>query len=290
LLQADKQHRLAQQLIPEYRQILFADAPPMSGAFKILCEPSTAGDNYKGATAETKYKIGFYFSPAEHFDRAIQLKHPALAFHVVPDVLRVNFFRLCTLGPHAIAQMRISALKDVMKLKLEMAEQEKRMREGMESHVKVVTMGKPLLLWRKLLEETAFADMNVCKYMEEGVHLTGPEDPSPLYMTKYAPATLTVEQLDHQAIWKRRAMTSKAMTEEEIEQSADLKRESMEEVAAGFLEGPFTEAQLTQSLGSDQWSLTKSRNSLKKMMALLCRVCCLCCADSFLQQACAASP
>ena len=84
-----------------------------------------------------------------------------MEFNVVPDVLRVNFFRLCTLGPHAMAQMRISALKDVMKLKLEMAEQEKRMREGMENHVRVVTEGKLLLLWRKLLEETAFPDMNV---------------------------------------------------------------------------------------------------------------------------------
>ena len=93
--------------------------------------------------------------------------------------------------------------------------------------------------------------------MEQGVHWTGPEDPSPLYITKYPPATLTVEQLDHQAIWKRKALMGKAMTEEEIEQSADLKRESMEEVAVGFLEGPSTEAQLTQRLGSDQWSLTK---------------------------------
>ena len=134
LQQADKQHCLAQQLIPEYREILYVDAPPTTGAFKILCVPSTAGDNYKGPTAETKHKIGFYFSPAEHLDRATQLKHPAMEFNVVPDVLRVNFFRLCTLGPHAMAQMRISALKDVMKLKLEMAEQEKRMREGMENH------------------------------------------------------------------------------------------------------------------------------------------------------------
>ena len=257
LQQAEKQHRLAQQLIPEYREILSADTPPTRGAFKILREPSPAGDNYKGPTDETKYKIGFFFSPAEHFDRAIQLKHPALEFNVVPDVLRVNFFRLCTLGPHAMARMRIAALREVMKLKLEMAEQEKRMREGMENHVRVVTEGKPLLLWKKLLEETAFPDMNVCKYMEEGVRLTGPEDPSPLYMTKYAPATMTVEQLDHQAIWKRKALMGKAMTEEEIEQAADLKRESMEEVAAGFLEGPFTEAQLTQRLGTDQWSLTK---------------------------------
>ena len=257
LQQAGKQHRLAQQLIPEYREIILTDSPPTAGAFKILVEPSNAGDNYKGLADGTKYKIGFYFSPAEHFDRAVQLKHPALEFNVVPAVLRVNFFRLCTLGPHAMAQMRIAALKDVIKKKLEMAEQEKLMREGMEDHVRVVTEGKSLLLWKMLLEETTFPDMNVCRYMEEGVRLTGPEEPSPLYMTKYAPATMTVEQLDHQAVWKRRALMGKVMTEEEVEQSADLMRESMEEVAAGFLEGPFTEAQLTQRLGSDEWSLTK---------------------------------
>ena len=61
LQQADKQHRLAPQLIPEYREILFANTPPLTGAFKVLSEPSTAGDNYKGPTGETKYKIGFNF-------------------------------------------------------------------------------------------------------------------------------------------------------------------------------------------------------------------------------------
>ena len=76
---------------------------------------------------------------------------------MVPDVLRVNFFRLCTLGPHAIAQMRIAALKDVMKQKLEMAEQEKRMREGMENHVRVVTEGKALIIMEDVVGRDSFS-------------------------------------------------------------------------------------------------------------------------------------
>jgi len=59
--QADKQHRLAQQLILEYREILYADAPSMTGAFKILCEPSTAGDNYKGQLLKQSTRLGFTF-------------------------------------------------------------------------------------------------------------------------------------------------------------------------------------------------------------------------------------
>ena len=39
-----------------------------------------------------------------------------------------------------------------------------------------------------------------------------------LYMKKFAPATTTVEQLDHQNLWRRRAIMRKSMTEDEQEQ------------------------------------------------------------------------
>ena len=48
-----------------------------------------------------------------------------------------------------------------------------------------------------------------------------------------------------------------AITEDEVEQEADLLRESQEEVRANFLEGPFTEQQLDEKLGTKHWSLTK---------------------------------
>ena len=61
LQQAEKQHRLAQQLIPEYREILSADTPPTRGSFKILREPSPAGDNYKGQLLKQSTRLGFIF-------------------------------------------------------------------------------------------------------------------------------------------------------------------------------------------------------------------------------------
>lgn len=61
---------------------------------------------------------------------------------------------------------------------------------------------------------------------------------------------MTVEQLDHQAVWKRKAMMGKAITAEESEQEHDLVRESQEEVEAGFLEGPFKEEQINSKLGT----------------------------------------
>ena len=160
-------------------------------------------------------------------------------------------------GIHEIAQQRIAVLKEVMKLKLALVSEERQLRAGMEAHVNKVTKDKALVLWRRLLMETQFPDMNVCSFMEQGVPLTGQEAESPLYFKKYAPAVMTVEQLDHQAVWKRRAMMGKTLTEEEQEQERDLVRESQEEVEAGFLEGPFTEDQLNKKLGTDRWSLTR---------------------------------
>ena len=265
LQQAEKQHKLGEQLIPEYSHVSFMDELPQTGTFKVLAQPfNHTGDNSdkgcaidSGSNERNRYKIGFFFSPEEHFDRALHLRHPALQFNVVPDVLRRNLFRLCTLGIHEIAQQRIAMLKEVMKLKLALASEERQLRDGMEAHVNTVTKDKALVLWRRLLMETQFPDMNVCSFMEQGVPLTGQEAESPLYFKKYAPAVMTVEQLDHQAVWKRRAMMGKSIAAEECEQEHDLVRESQEEVEAGFLEGPFTEEQINTKLGTDSWSLTR---------------------------------
>ena len=58
--------------------------------------------------------------------------------------------------------------------------------------------------------------MNVCNFMEQGVPLTGQEAESPLYYKKYAPAVMTVEQLDHQAVWKRRAMMGRPLQQKKV--------------------------------------------------------------------------
>ena len=69
LQQADKQHKLGEQLIPEYCKVSFRDEPPLTGSLKILAQPfnQTGEDNDKGCAAKgshesNRYKIGFHFS------------------------------------------------------------------------------------------------------------------------------------------------------------------------------------------------------------------------------------
>ena len=68
---------------------------------------------------------------------------------------------------------------------------------------------------------------------------------------------MTTEQLDHQACWRRRAVTGRKITEEERLQETDLETESLGEVEAGNLRGPFTAGEISELVGSDLWSLSK---------------------------------
>ena len=99
--------------------------------------------------------------------------------------------------------------------------------------------------------------MRVCEMMEQGVGLTGFEPESNLFDKKYQPPSMTVQQLNHQAKWRRMQMMSQPMTSDEMEQREDLERDSMTEVDAGFLKGPFTVNQISEMLQSDDWSLSK---------------------------------
>eukprot|EP00435_Cladocopium_sp_Y103_P034693 s357_g9.t1 len=152
---------------------------------------------------------------------------------------------------------RTAYLKHMIDSKQHLAAKEEILRQNMPDHVNTVTKGKPLCLFRQLLEETAFPDMEVCNIMEQGVPLTGEEPLSPLYYKKYRPAMMTPQQLDHQAIWRRKAMVGKSMTDDEFAQEQDLEAGSMAEVEAGFLLGPFSSDAIADLVGSEQWSLSK---------------------------------
>ena len=156
-----------------------------------------------------------------------------------------------------MAKKRIAYLQHMLDLKRSLTDDEKALRMKLPPHVNKVTEGKPLCLFRKLLEELNFPDMEVRTIMEQGVPLTGIEPESPLYWKKYKPSMVTTEQLDHQAKWRRRAMIGKAMTEDELAQENDLESETLCEVESGFLQGPLDETEISQMVGSEDWSLSK---------------------------------
>ena len=263
LSQAGVQHRRHRQLIPEYAEVHWSQHQPQGAHIKILSSPWDTGAEDEGEREQgkpesnTHFKVGIFHDPMQHLDKALHLPRPSLSNTVVPDALRWNIFRLFTEGCHSTAMMRTNGLKEMMAMKEQMKQQEKELRSSMPEHIKGVVKGKALCLFRKLLEETNFPDMQVCEMMEKGVALTGFEPESCLFDKKFQPPLVTVQQLNHQAKWRRIQMMSQHMTPDEAEQRDDLERESLAEVEAGFLKGPFTAEQISEMLPSDNWSLSK---------------------------------
>ena len=188
---------------------------------------------------------GIYYSSEEHVQRALQLTHPADSAGSVPDNIRRVVFDIATLGPGAIEEMRRNAVEDI----------EARARKMGPSGEHPITKDKCLALFRELVNETEFPDLDVCQFMESGVSLVGVEPRSPLFPSRPKPIRATPEQLDSQAVWRRRLLLAKppqALQDEELD---ILNSETEDECRQGFLEGPFSdESAVSRRLGTEDWS------------------------------------
>ena len=232
LLQAGVQHRRHRPLIPEYIDVQWSQNKPEGDNIQILSSPWNTGaedEGEKEPESNTHLKFGVFHDPMQHLDKALQLAHPSLSHTVVPDALRWNIFMLFTEGCHATATRPTNGLKAMIELKEQLKQQEDELKSKMPEHIKGVVKGKALCLFRKLLEETKFPDMQVCEMMEKGVGLIGFEPESNLFDKKFQLPSMTVQELNHQKKWRRLQMMGQPMTSDEMEQLDDLERESMSE-------------------------------------------------------------
>ena len=130
---------------------------------------------------------------------------------------------------------------------------ETQLHSSFEPWFEKVVKGKRLILWKHLLEQFNFDDMGVTDFMTSGVPLTGiSECPKP-FRSKVVPATMSNQDLRSTAAFRRRTMTeSSKLLNKDLQ--ALLSKATAEEVDLGFLEGPFTEAQVSSFFQSDDWN------------------------------------
>ena len=69
-----------------------------------------------------------------------------------------------------------------------------------------VLAGKRILVWKNLLEKYGYDDMAVVGFMTKGVPLVGRHDTPPCYPELIRPASLTQEDLENSACWRRKAI------------------------------------------------------------------------------------
>lgn len=254
-------------LIPEFRVRLPLSQVPPGADYKILSrgpgsktgddvEPNPSKKARLQGNGEGGDLAGVYFSMEEHLHRACQLASPADTSTRLPDAVRRNIFAILTEGPVVVSRKRMLELKSLNVRMAALASTEKELRAKMHPVVEQVTRGKAIALFRELLEETGFPDMSVVELLTEGVPLVGQETESPLFAKRPKPKDLEPDQLKAQAILRRRALQRmKGLTSEQDYKA--LKDETAEEVAAGFLSGPYhSEQEVSDILKTEGWSLS----------------------------------
>lgn len=144
----------------------------------------------------------------------------------------------------------------IMARKLE--QDEKALHSGLPKCLEKVLGGKNLLLWRDLLAKYQYDDMGVVDFMLKGVPLVGVHDTPSCYPELLKPATMTEEDLRSMAKWRRRKALLARVPKLNPEHVKHLIEASDDELARGFLDGPFfSEEEVTRHLGRDDWSLVR---------------------------------
>ncbi|CAE7255214.1 unnamed protein product, partial [Symbiodinium sp. CCMP2592] len=134
---------------------------------------------------------------------------------------------------------------------------EAELHKAMHPAVAKVMSGKSILALESLLKSEGYDDLEVISFLKEGVRLVGTSQCPECFDRKFVPAFLTETELMASAATRRKSLLSK-FERVDPEEAQILKEATDEEVAMGFLEGPYyDQSQITELLGTNDWTVIR---------------------------------
>ncbi|CAE6941197.1 unnamed protein product [Symbiodinium sp. CCMP2592] len=248
-----RQHRRFPPLIPEFRKVTWE--PPSfqpDDSCRILLSQAAGEDSGREKAAEDSHAVD-----NDHVAKALTLKHPVdTAVALDQDQLDAISFCMKNTEKEVVDHRKLQLLK-IKILAKKFEADEARLHSSFDPWFEKVVAGKRLLLWKHLLEQNGFDDMQVCDFMMSGVPIVGQSACPQPFNRKIVPATMSEQDLKGTASFRRKVMLGSSGT-----QAADLQellsKATMDEVDLGFLEGPYTESQVSSFFHSDDWNCIRS--------------------------------
>ena len=191
-------------------------------------------------------KVGVYHTPKQFLSLAKELKHPIDATdHLEPATRQALQFNL----RYPAEVVKLERKKNLLFARLLAAQtepQEKALHDGLP------------LVWEQLLRKYEYDDVEVVRFMREGVHLVGAHDSPPCYPEKIKAASLTKQDLEESAVWRRKAIIGKRVETSDPSHLCHLEETALEETDMGFIEGPFcSEKEVSDYFGHDRWMVVR---------------------------------
>ena len=246
-------------LIPEFRAIVdLPNPPPDTGQYRILS--SSAGEIDKernvdeAGTDQRRYKVGIRWDPLEFMHQAKKVTHPCDPAVILPPCLKAAIAKVLTSSPEEFAKSRLEAVATIRQMAGDLAKAEADLKKSLDPTVAKILKDKNFCLWKALLTASDYDDVGIVDSVASGINLVGSHGKVEAMDEDLRPAEITPEDLLSSAPLRRKLLKHQIKQHSASEQE-DLTSTSKTEVELGDLQGPFSEQQVTEYFGSEEWLL-----------------------------------
>ena len=181
---------------------------------------------------------GFLLEPEEFVKKALLCVHPFSPEVCLPSVLKQAVTIHCSMSHHEIAISRASFIKRWTARAIALEADEACLRSSMDDNVSKSTAGKRILLFREILTELNYPDLGVVDELQHGVDLTGDVPTTGMLPGKFAPSLLSDDSLSLRSALVHDQAVNSACSSGEVDIDLGVWQQTLEEVEAGWLEGP----------------------------------------------------
>ena len=202
--------------------------------------------------------FGVLRKPDQTIKATLNVKHPMDLQIPLPDLLLQAVATVLKLGPGVVAERRAVHCNRILKRIRELETEERVLHESLHPQVRSVLQGKRLLIWRELMVEAGYPDLEIFDEVTEGIKLVGPAHEPQAFLAGMTPAQPSVSQLRSQAIWRRKTSIGKCRTSGNTSADVELWEQSLNEVNDGWLDGPFyDETEVSERAHTTDWICTR---------------------------------
>ena len=207
---------------------------------------------------------GVPWEPDAFVEEVVKAGHPMEMSTFLPPRLQSLLSTYKSMNSSERAANRLSAVKFWLKRAMELKGDEMNFQNDLDPAVAGVLRGKRILLWKQMLESIQYEDMEVVNEFSNGTKLVGEAQTTGLWPKKFKPASLTEKDLSTISASQRSVLTYKSFEFMDEEIMNAVWNQTMEEVDAGELSGPYDVEQIPQ-----EYPLSK-RFGIKQSMKVRC--------------------
>ena len=190
--------------------------------------------------------------------KALSLPHPSTIMSAVDHDEALEIIHLLRDGATAASRRMVNKLREWQALKLSLAEDEKRLHEGLPPAMQEVLKGKSLLLMKALFVQCGYEDSELFNDITKGADLTGSPAPSNVFPRRSNVVELPLCDLLATAAITRSHVTARASKPSDSPSSdAEVWSETMDEVQKKWLSGPYSAKQITEAVGDSSWPASR---------------------------------